>query len=77
LAALREILFVVMNVTAARASVWFCAVFLAATAAGAAFLPVEPELGHVYRISVTIHVSDWSWAAVGLSQKAAPARPET
>jgi hypothetical protein len=66
-----------MNVTAAHASVWFCAFVLAAAAAGAAFLPVEPELGHFYRISVTIHVSDWSWAAVGLSEKAAPARPET
>jgi hypothetical protein len=45
---------------------------LRVTAAGAAFLPFEPEPGHVYRISVTMHVSDGSWAAVGLTEKANP-----
>jgi hypothetical protein len=45
---------------------------LRVTSAGAAFLPFEPEPGHVYRISVTMHVSDGSWAAVGLAEKANP-----
>lgn len=45
---------------------------LEVTSAGAAFLPFEPRPGHVYRISVTMHVSDGSWAAVGLTEKANP-----
>jgi hypothetical protein len=43
---------------------------LRATSAGAAFLPFAPEPGWVYRISVTMHVSDGSWAAVGLTGQA-------
>jgi hypothetical protein len=43
---------------------------LRVTSAGAAFLPFVPERGRVYRISVTMHVSDGSWAAVGLTEKA-------
>lgn len=42
---------------------------LRVTSAGAAFLPFVPERGRVYRISVTMHVSDGSWAAVGLTEK--------
>jgi hypothetical protein len=45
---------------------------LRVTAAGAAFLPFEPEPGHVYRIGITMHVSDGSWAAVGLTEQANP-----
>lgn len=43
---------------------------LRATSAGAAFLPFVPERGRVYRISVTLHVSDGSWAAIGLTEQA-------
>ena len=43
---------------------------LRVTSAGAAFLPFVPERGRVYRISVTMHVSDGSWAAIGLTEKA-------
>ena len=43
---------------------------LRVTSAGAAFLPFVPDRGRVYRVSVTMHVSDGSWAAIGLTEKA-------
>jgi hypothetical protein len=45
---------------------------LEVTATGAAFLPFKPEPGHIYRLSVTVHVKSGGigWAAIGFAAAA-------